>query len=72
MKLFRMFGRYIRDAFKSVVRNFSLSLASVSCITITLVIIAAALLISENVKNFTNEIVSDVTIVAFLNSEVEI
>lgn len=71
MKTFRTFFRSIRDAFKSVVRNFSLSLASVSCITITLVIIAAALLISENVKNFTNEIVSDVTIVAFLNSDVD-
>lgn len=71
MKTFRTFFRSIRDAFKSVIRNFSLSLASVSCITITLVIIAAALLISENVKNFTNEIVSDVTIVAFLNSDVD-
>ena len=71
MKTFRTFFRSIRDAFKSVVRNFSLSLASVSCITITLVIIASALLISENVKNFTNEIVSDVTIVAFLNSDVD-
>lgn len=71
MKTFRTFFRSIRDAFKSVVRNFSLSLASISCITITLVIIAAALLISENVKNFTNEIVSDVTVVAFLNSDVD-
>lgn len=70
MKSFRTFYRSIRDAFKSVVRNFSLSLSSVSCITITLIIIAFALLISENVKNFTNEIVSDVTIVAFLNSDV--
>ena len=71
MKTFRTFFRSIRDAFKSVVRNFSLSLASVSCITITLIIIAAALLISENVKNFTNEIVSDVTIVTFLNNDID-
>jgi len=70
MKIFRTLFRSIRDAFKSVIRNFSLSLASISCITITLIIIAAALLISQNVKNFTNEIESDVTIVAFLESDV--
>lgn len=71
MKSCRTFVRSLRDAFKSVVRNFSLSLASITCITITLVIIAAALLMSENVKNFTNEIEKDVTIVAFLDSDVE-
>ena len=71
MKSFRMIFRSLRDALKSVVRNFSLSLASVTCITITLVIIAAALLISSNVKNFTSEIERDVTIVAFLNSDID-
>lgn len=70
MKSCRTFFRSLRDALKSVVRNFSLSLASITCITITLIIIAAALLISENVKNFTNEIEKDVTIVAFLDSDV--
>ena len=70
MKSFRTIGRSLRDAFKSVVRNFSLSLASITCITITLVIIAAALLMSNNVKNFTEVIEHDVTIVAFLNSDV--
>ena len=35
MRGIRTIGRYIRDAAKSVVRNFSLSLASVSCIAIT-------------------------------------
>lgn len=70
MKIFRTLFRSIRDAFKSVVRNFSLSLASISCITITLLIIAASLLISDNVRNFTQEIEKDVTIVTFLNSDV--
>lgn len=46
MKLFRMLGRSIRDAFKSVIRNFSLSLASISCITITLIIVAIAIMAS--------------------------
>lgn len=70
MKGCRTFLRSFRDAFKSVIRNFSLSLASVTCITITLIIIAAALLISDNVSNFTKEIERDVTIVAFLDSDV--
>lgn len=68
--MFRTFFRSVRDAFKSVGRNFSLSLASISCITITLVIIAVSLLISLNVRNFTKEIESDVTIVAFLESDI--
>lgn len=70
MKAFRTLFRSIRDAFKSVVRNFSLSLASISCITITLIIIACALVLSQNVQNFTTEIERDVTIVVFLNSDV--
>ena len=69
MKSFRTLVRSLRDALKSVVRNFSLSLASITCITITLIIIAAALLVSNNVKNFTTQIEKDVTIVAFLDSK---
>ena len=69
MKSFRMTIRSFRDAFKSVVRNFSLSLASITCITITLIIIAASFLISENVRNFTTLIEKDVTIVAFLDND---
>ena len=70
MKLFRMLGRSIRDAVKSVVRNFSLSLASISCITITLIIVAVAIMASYNVQNFTKEIERDMTIVAFLDNDV--
>ena len=70
MKSFRTLVRSLRDALKSVVRNFSLSLASITCITITLIIIAAALLVSNNVKNFTTQIEKDVTIVAFLDSKI--
>ena len=69
MKLFRMLGRSIRDAVKSVVRNFSLSLASISCITITLIIVAVAIMASYNVQNFTKEIERDMTIVAFLDND---
>lgn len=71
MKVFRMLGRSIRDAFKSVIRNFSLSLASISCITITLIIVAVAIIASYNVQNFTKEIERDMTIVVFLEKDVE-
>ena len=67
MKLIRMLSRGIRDAFKSVFRNFSLSIASVSCISITLVVIAISLVASLNVNNFTETIKKDVTIIAFVN-----
>ena len=70
MKLFRMLKRSLRDAFKSVFRNFSLSLASISCITITLIIVAIAIIASFNVENFTREIEKDMTIVVFLDSKV--
>lgn len=70
MKPIRMLARCIRDAFKSVVRNFSLSLASISCITITLIIVAVAIIASFNVQNFTEAIERDLTIVVFLEHEV--
>ena len=69
MKLFRMLGRSIRDAFKSVIRNFSLSLASISCITITLIIVTVAIIATFNVQNFTKEIEKDMTIVVFLDGD---
>ena len=69
MKALRMLKRSIRDAFKSVVRNFSLSLASISCITITLIIVALAIIASFNVDNFTKEIEKDMTIVVFMDNE---
>lgn len=69
MKIFRLLGRSIRDAFKSVIRNFSLSLASISCITITLIIVAIAIMASFNVQNFTKEIERDLTIVVFMDND---
>ena len=70
MKAFRILGRNIRDSFKSVFRNFSLSLASISCITITLVVVAISIVLSLNVNNFTKIIEDDVTIVAFLDVDI--
>lgn len=69
MRGIRTIKRYIRDAIKSVIRNFSLSLASISCIAITLIVVAFSLVISYNVENFTESIRKDVTMVIFLDKD---
>ncbi len=69
MRGIRTIRRYVRDAAKSVIRNFSLSLASISCITITLIVVAFSLVISYNVENFTESIRKDVTMVIFLKND---
>ncbi len=71
MKLFRILSRNIRDSFKSVFRNFSLSIASISCITITLIVVAIAMVLSANVNGFTRKVEQDVTIVVFLDKDIE-
>ena len=70
MKAIRILSRNIRDSFKSVFRNFSLSLASISCITITLIVVAISIILSQNVNRFTDLVEHDVTIVAFLDLDV--
>lgn len=69
MKLIRLINRGIRDAFKSVFRNFSLSLASISCTIITLLLVAVSIIISYNVNKITTDIENDLTIVAFIKRE---
>ena len=69
MKIIRILGRNIRDGFKNVFRNLSLSIASISCITVTLIIVAASIVGSWNVENFTDLIRDDFTIVAFVNNK---
>ena len=69
MKAIRIVFRNIRDGFKSVGRNLSLSVASISCITITLLIVAIALVASYNVENMTKLVKEDFTIVTFIKTE---
>ena len=69
MKNIRILIRNIRDGFKNVFRNISLSIASISCITVTLVIVATAIVGSWNVENFTDLIKDDFTIVAFVKND---
>ena len=67
MKIFRIFGKSVREAFKSVFRNFSLSVASISCTTITLIIVAIALVATYNVNSITKKIEDVLTIVVFVD-----
>ncbi len=69
MKPFRAIKRYFRDALHGVFRNFSLSLASISCITITLIVVAVSLILSYNVEHFSDSIRKDVTVVMFLKGD---
>ncbi len=70
MRAVRILSRNIRDAFKSVFRNFSLSLASITCITITLIVVSLSLLLTFNVNNFTDKVEKNATIVAFLDKKI--
>lgn len=69
MKFIRTLIRYFRDASKSLIRNFSLSLASISCITITLIVVAISIVISYNIESIATEIKKDVTMIVFINND---
>ena len=69
MRNIRILARNIRDGFKNVFRNFSLAFASISCITVTLIIVATAIVGSWNVQNFAELIRDDFTIVAFVQND---
>ena len=69
MKLLRSIRRYFRDAGKGVIRNFSLSVASISCITITLIVVAISIVLSYNVEKMTEHVSSNISIVVFLDGK---
>ena len=69
MKAIRIVTRAIRDSFKSVFRNFSLSTAAITCSSITLVLVAVAMIISYNVKNITTNLERELTIVVYLKED---
>lgn len=66
MKAFRIVGRSIRDAFKSVFRNFSLSMASILCATITLMVVAISLVVAANINSATKDLEDELTIIVYL------
>lgn len=69
MKLIRIVSRSIKSSFKSIFRNFSLSVASISCTVITLILVALAILASFNVTSMTEKIEKDLTMVVFVDNK---
>lgn len=69
MKAIRIFGRGIRDSFKSVFRNFSLSTAAIACSSITLILVAIAMIISYNVQKVTKDLERELSIVVYLKKD---
>lgn len=69
MKVIRIIGRSITNACKSIARNFSLSMASITCTIITLILVSLGVLVSYNVNNITKDIEKELTIVVFMKKE---
>ncbi len=69
MKPFRIIARSFRDSFKSVLRNLSLSMASIICTTITLILVAIAIIVTVNVNHVTKSMEEELTIVAYAEKE---
>ena len=66
MRAVRVIIRNIRDAFRSVFRNFSLSFASITCSAITLLLVTIALVITVNINYLTKQYENELTIVTYL------
>jgi cell division transport system permease protein len=69
MKAIRILGRGIRDSFKSVFRNFSLSTAAIACTSITLILVAVAMIVSYNVENITKDLEHELSIVVYIKKD---
>ena len=69
VKAFRILARSVRDSFKSVFRNFSLSIASILCTTITLILVAIAIVVTVNVNHITKDLEEELTIVVYADAE---
>lgn len=70
MRAIRIFLRSIRDAFKSIGRNFSLSMASILCVTITLIIVSVSIVLAYNINNATKDIEEEMSIIVYLKENV--
>ncbi len=71
MRLLRILFRNFRDSIRSVFRNFSLSIASITCITITLILVSISIVLSSNLYHFTKSLEEELTIVVYLNEDVD-
>ena len=69
MKILRILSRSFINACKSLVRNFSLTFASVTCTIITLILVTIGLLVSYNIREITTNIEKELTIVIFMDKD---
>ena len=69
MKVIRILGKSFINACKSLVRNLSLSLASITCTIITLILVSIGLLISYNIREITKNIEKELTVVIFMTKD---
>ena len=70
MKIFRIISRSVQNAGKSILRNFSLSMASITCSIITLILVSIGMLLSYNINNVTKNIEDELTIVIFMDKDI--
>ena len=71
MRVLRIFIRNFRDSLRSVFRNFSLSIASITCVTITLILVSLSIVISANLYHFTKNLEEELTIIVYLDEDVD-
>ena len=69
MKVIRIIGRSITNAGKSIARNFSLSMASITCTIITLILVSLGVLVSYNVNNITKDIEKEFIVYIWISIE---
>ncbi len=67
MKSLRILARSIRDSFKSIIRNFSLSIAAIMCVTITLLLVSVSIIASANINYTTQKFEDELSIVVYMN-----
>lgn len=70
VKPIRIFIRCLRDSFKSFVRNFSLSIASILCVTITLILVSFTAIGSANINSIIENVEDELSIIVYLDSDV--
>ena len=71
MKPIRIFIRCLRDSFRSFIRNFSLSIASIMCVTITLILVAIAVISSANINKTMDDVKKELSIIVYLDKDVK-
>lgn len=70
MKPIRILTRSLRDSIKSFIRNFSLSLASIMCVIITLLLVSIAIVFSANINESISNIEGELSIIVYLDKEI--